>query len=451
MLLALCLVACLILYLLGAYQQFARVNTDPRAGDQSAYLGYARQVHDDPVGFVGSRNRMPAYPSLLALITSHDLSDAEFFQRGKRFNVLLSLLLLAAVYLLLRFHEFEPPVSLLLVGIAAATVFVWRCAYVQVELLFYTVFLHTFAAAMRLFARPSLGWAFLAGGLAALAYLTKASALPMVAGTVLLLLVRQAVEFRRPSASPELNAPELNAPARPRPWALALALSTTFLILVSPYLANSQRHFGRWFYNVNTTHAAWNDSTPDWNNLRPGSDPWRYSEQVREMSPDEIPSASRYWREHSPSDIGARIAKGALRYVRYEGTSQFLAQLFLGVYALFALVFTAQHRERVRGWLAGTDALFALLFCIGIFLGYALLVCFYAGVAVGDRFVQPLFLPAWYVGFKLLKTFEAEGCALRTPWGAVSVARCHQAAALLMVLVVVVWIPPRIGVIRAED
>jgi hypothetical protein len=443
-LLVLGLLVLLVLYLLGAYQQLTLVNLDAQTGDQSAYLDYARSVHADPLGFVGPRNRMPVFPSLLSLLYSPDLSAGDYFERCKRFNVLLSLLLLLGLYPLLRVR-LQPGPALLLLGIAAATVFVWRCAYVQVELLFYALFLAAFAAGLRLFDRPSLLKAGLAGAVGAAAYLTKASALPLVAGTVLLLLVQQAFQRWRPSPGAEPD------PAPPRPALVALVFAATFLILVSPYLANNQRYFGRWFYNVNTAHVAWYDDTPDWSNIRPGADPLQYAEQVRAMPSAEIHSPGRFWREHTLGEMVARLVGGALFYARYEGMSQFMGQLFLGIYLLLPAAFCLQHRHRVRGWLSDSRLLFMALFGAGIFLGYSLLVCFYAGVVVGDRFIQPLFLPAWYAAFLVLRAFETEGCTLHTPWGELTVSRLHRVVACLLAVVIVVWMPSRIGVIRADD
>jgi hypothetical protein len=67
------------IYWHGAARHLRLVNTDVTFTDQSAYLDYAREMHQSGYAFVGGRNRMPAYPFLLTLVFEEDLPQEDFF------------------------------------------------------------------------------------------------------------------------------------------------------------------------------------------------------------------------------------------------------------------------------------------------------------------------------------------------------------------------------------
>ena len=70
------------------------VNNNMGHTDQSAYMSFAKQARDTHFEYRGGRNRMPIYPYLLALLYKEDISDDDFFDDGKLFNIRLSLILL---------------------------------------------------------------------------------------------------------------------------------------------------------------------------------------------------------------------------------------------------------------------------------------------------------------------------------------------------------------------
>ena len=82
---------------------------------------------------------MPLYAGYLALFYSPSMSDDEFFVVAKRWNIYLSLVLLALLAVILR--RFLPPLPVAnLVLVVGFGYFVFKAGYAQSELLFYFLF-----------------------------------------------------------------------------------------------------------------------------------------------------------------------------------------------------------------------------------------------------------------------------------------------------------------------
>ena len=247
------LVALAAFYLAGATEHASRVNTFKARGDQSGYLWDAENVYANwhgrnPPVLIGERNRMPLYAGYLALFYRPTISDPEFFLIGKQANIYLSLALLACLYLI--FTRFLPPLPALnLLVVVAFGYFVFKAGYTQSELLFYFLFFGAFLMMILVLGarpdQPGLLWrAAAAGILAALAHLTKASVPPLV-GIFLIVLAADALNRLR---SDRRSARKLVA---------AVVAAVAFLAVLSPYLVDNKRAFGRYFYNVNTTFYVW--------------------------------------------------------------------------------------------------------------------------------------------------------------------------------------------------
>ena len=152
-------------------------NTRISRTDQGAYIKYAISQRDSDFSVVGRRNRMPAYPALLALFMDKGETADAFFDKGKQINLWLTLaglVFIAAVFL----RAFPPHQALNLLFLAAFTVFAFKAAYVQAEVLYYLLSFAAFLLCWSFFRQPNLPAALLAGGLFGLVHLTKASILP---------------------------------------------------------------------------------------------------------------------------------------------------------------------------------------------------------------------------------------------------------------------------------
>jgi hypothetical protein len=220
----------------------------------------------------------------------------------------------------------------------------------------------TFLACARVLAdappRESAARGAAAGVLAAVSHLLKASLLPLAAIVVAVCAGRLAAG--RAIAS--------------RTLALA-AFIACFLGVLSPYLVNSKRAFGHYFYNVNTTFYAWYD---DWPSASVGT--YRHGDGVGwpTMPRDQIPGMRKYLREHSVAQIAGRIGDGLLEMVTvsYTRLGHFK---YVVLYGLFAGALVVSNRAAFARLVRGRPALsiFLLLYAAV----YLLAVAFYKPIS----------------------------------------------------------------------
>ena len=280
------------------------INTAKSRGDQSAYLFEAQILYrnwhglnDPPV--VQPRNRMPLYPAFLATIYQPAWTDPQFFEVAKTASIYLSLGLVAVIAVA-ALRRLPPLAALNFVGIVAFGTLCSRRATPSRNLLFYTLHLLTFIASWQMFvARRTarrLGYAGAAGLLAAFAFFAKAANLPFAAlvvavgaGQALIVLAR-----RR------------QAGAALRAAALAVVFGVVFLLLLSPYLRTSKQIHGQYVYNLATAVFIWHDHFPQASVASSSYGPNGWPPGPRSMRP----SARRYWRTHSVSQIAARFGQG---------------------------------------------------------------------------------------------------------------------------------------------
>lgn len=274
-------------YVAAAKEHDTRINVSKARGDQSGYLMDAENVYANwhgrqPPVLIGERNRMPLYAGYLALSYRPTMSDQRFFEIGKRRNIYLSLLLLAALYPILRRYLAPHPARNLLLVTAFGS-FIFKASYVQSDLLFYFLFFAAFALILELIRRPftwpaTTARAIGAGRVGGLAHLSKAAAMPLIgiAGVVLLGMGLWEVRARKSGG---------------RRILAAVLMATAFFAVLSPYLLENKRAFGRYLYNVNTTFYMWYD---DWPQASGGTIQHGDGVGWPTMPAADLPSASRY-------------------------------------------------------------------------------------------------------------------------------------------------------------
>jgi hypothetical protein len=327
-------------YVAGALEHAATVNTFKARGDQSAYLAEAKLVYDNWHGrnnppIVQPRNRMPLYPAYLAGRYDPRWSDPEFFEHAKRHSVQLSVALLAILGVVITRHLPALPAANLIL-ILAFGVYVFKAGYTQSELLFYTLNFLAFIALWRLLEsrtpRRTLVCAILGGVLAALAHLTKAAMLPMA---VVFLVV-----YASDGVIRSVKARRL-APAA---WQLAACLlfAASFLVVLLPYLANSKRVHGQYFYNLNTSALIWYDNYPQASVaiLSYGPNGWPPGRR------SERPGPLKYWREHTIGQILTRFENG-FRDMVIGSYRTFWYLKFVAIYVVIAGLLIAFARRTV--------------------------------------------------------------------------------------------------------
>lgn len=375
------LIVLLSIYAWEAHARRFAIPTPATQGDQDAYLAYARQMHGTHFSAVGERNRMPLFPFLLSFLDRDGPGEAEFLERAQAFNVNLSVGVLVALYLLWR-TRFPDYYSLALTGATAFGVFLHRAVLAQAEVLFYLLFFAAFLLMWRMLRAPRLWLAVACGGVLALAQLTKASVLPAV---ILFVTISALKSWRRP-----------------RDLGLLALVVLTFLAVLAPYLQTSKRVFGRYFYNVNSTFYIWCDS---WDEAKQWSD--RHNDRTGWPAalPEEIPSASKYWREHSVAEIPRRFAVG-LAWLSARNAKLFGWPKTLLLLAAVAGSLVARRWPVCRQLILRDP--FVAIFVAGFFAGYLLLYAWYMPISHDSRFVVSLFLPAIFSLSTLISRVRAE-------------------------------------------
>ena len=310
------LVALAIFYNAAASEHARAVNTSKARGDQSGYLWDAQQVYwnwqgRSPAKLIGERNRMPVYAAYLALFYDPAISDDEYFVVAKRWNIRLSLALLAVLAVIFA-RRLPPLVATNLTLVVAFTYVIFKAGYAQAELLFYFLFFVLFLIFWRLL-DGSNGWrrvllAGAAGALAAIAHLTKAAVIPLA---TIFLAVFAGADLLGHLAS--RGAAVAARTAAPHPVGIVkrfigvVAFVVVFLAVLAPYLINSKRTFGQYFYNVNTTFYAWYDN---WASASTGTLAHGDGVGWPRLPADQIPSPAKYWQTHTLGEIAARVGSG---------------------------------------------------------------------------------------------------------------------------------------------
>jgi hypothetical protein len=385
------LIAALV-YLYGAFQAADLVNTNPEKGNQMAYLHYGYRLWESGYTFKQDRNRMPALPMILAVTYQKGwhLED-DFFPRAKTLSVLLSLFCLGVVGAAVCVTLGRAP-GLVLTLVLAFTLYIYRAAYVQAEVLYYTSSGLVFIGALALLRRPVWWGAVALGVVMGLTYLTKASILPAVGLAAMVLAARQGwAWWRERKTAGETDVPCWRKLAQMLVPALLVPL--TYLVTISPYLYNSKQIYGYAFYNVNSTFYIWCDS------FKQAKDTVRKYNDRRgypDIPPDKVPSAQRYLATHNPQQIWARLSLGMRQQVKNLLTCYGAAK-YLGLLLALGVVLSWPVRGRWRAALA--SHFWELLFAAGFLGAFFLLISFYSAIANGPRFIFSLYLPVLFLIF----------------------------------------------------
>jgi hypothetical protein len=296
-----------------------------------------------------------------------------------------------------------------IVLVTAFTVFVFKAGYFQCELLFYFLNLVFFVLCIENLRRPNDFRAALLGLTAGVTYLTKASVLP----AILLFLVCYAWgAIVRPDGEPARRGASRLRSAVP----VAVFL-LVFLSVVYPYIRTSKHVFGRYFYNVSTTFYPWYDS---WEEVERGTK--AYGDRIGwpRMQTEDLPSARKYWKDHTLSQMTARLGNGIVTVFKVAWSSYGYLK-YAAIYFLFALLFITQHARHTREILFRGRTSAATIFVISYFACYLLFYSWYTPIADGNRLTLSLFLPGLAaIGYFLARVagrlpVKVAGSRLTTP------------------------------------
>ena len=386
----------LALFLWGVNCQSSQVNIDMNTIDQDAYRNYTKQIVESNYQHIGDRNRMPIYPHIMSIFYHPPMSDDALFAVAKQANTVISLIVLAVALAIFR-HYVPWPDAITAVLVAAFTVFVYKAPFFQAEVLFYGLNFILFVLLCELVTRPRWFVAVLAGMVAGLAHLTKASVIPAIwlgLGCLILLSIFQLFVAQRQHWA---------APARSAVYATlltAILFVLVFLMVVFPYIRTSNARFGQYFYNVNSTFYIWYDS---WEEVKLGTRAHGDRIGWPDMPPEQIPSLRKYLDDHTAAQILERVSQG-LKSVWSMALTSYGYAPFVLMYGAASMLLLWQERRFLSAQFSRHALVVLSIFVIGYFVGYLLLNAWYTRIAFGNRFVLALFLPmlfcfAWIVGY----------------------------------------------------
>ncbi len=394
----------LLAFLYGASIHLTEINLDPGRSDQGAYMDYARNMWETNHAYIGGRNRMPIYPYLQSLLYNPTLTDEAFFFQGKLFTIGLTLLMLVGLYIAYR-RSLERWQAVPLILVTAFTAYMFKAAYFQADLLYYTLSFFALCYLTLTFIQPDWRNAATAGVLLGLSWLTKASVQPMLYMFIIAFAAKglYAVAFDKRPIRQALSQ-----------YALPLALVILcFLGVVFVYIDNSKRYFTKYFYNVNSTFYMWYDS---WSDVKDGTRAAGDRVGWPNLPDEQIPGPEDHLTREALSASFTRLQEGAAETFRLNcvwnditiggieyrapmvdvyhmagfGYCQFAALYALGAIVSVTLAFSSMVKLLWRHK-------FMVLFWLGTIGIYLLLYSWYAAIAAGPRFAMGILLPVLIV------------------------------------------------------
>lgn len=385
-----------MIYLWGASCQGDKVNIKMHGTDQAAYLNYAKKISQTNFKHMGDRNRMPVYPALISLFYKKGMSDQDFFEKTKKINTGISIIVLIIFYIILTKYacHFD---ALTAVMVTAFTVFAYKAPYFTAEIIFYGMNFILFILISSLLSKPKFQTAFLTGLFGGFTHLTKASVLPaLLLCLIFLLSIILSNLYKRFYLKKSYNGPLFRSIQTPVFCGFLVAF--VFLIVVSPYIRNSKEHFGKYFYNVNTTFYMWYDS---WEEAESGTKAFGDRIGWPDMPEDKIPGLIKYIKSHSLGQISTRFFSG-IHTVNYTIYKSYGYIYFIITYTIFLAAIFLHNRKNILLRKDLRKKSLQFFFYISFFGSYYLMYAWYTPIASGNRFVLALFMPFMFLLIRLL-------------------------------------------------
>ena len=377
-----------VLILLGAWYATTAVrhgranNTIVEYNDQRVYLNYARSFAVFGFDFMTPRMRMPMYGAVLSLAArgqhvGGEYDEMAFFLRAQAFNVGLSLVCLVALFLVLR-RWLGDGFALCLVLMIAFQLYLLRSAYVQPEILLTTVMTITIAQLIETLRNPRWWNAMFSGLLLCAWFLTKASAQGVLGifGVILIIKWLTAGRGRRMAL-----------------FTAGVIVIASYLMPMTPYLYTSWKIFHSPFYNAQSKYYMWGESEADKHYLQS----LHIDTDLNGLpsDPSALPSAGKYFHEHSFKQIRERVFKGLEVMFKLAFNDYPLLYFMLAMWA--GLVVWAACRRwpdsMVALWQRRWEAVFVIIF-ISVF---TLLFGWFTPIHVGPRLIVSVTIPALFV------------------------------------------------------
>jgi hypothetical protein len=388
------LVILAIIYYQGATNHADQVNIDLTISDQSAYMRFIKEARRLDFNYTGDHSRMPLYPFLQALFYSPDMDDLELFEQGKQYNLILSIVLLIFLFIVLLrlFGLFR---SYLLILIIGYSFFIFKAAYVQAEILYYSLSALSFVLMLMMLTRPTWLRSIATGIVVGLAYLTKGtilSSLPLFA----LLYGIDLIIF---SVWKNINKHKAPISIIARRAAYLLVVLVIFAVIIFPYAQALKQRFGHYFYNVNTTFYIWYD---EWEEVKEEEAKHQFVMRwPAHLTDEELPSLRNYVRDHTWEQIADRFVSGVRSQYRNIFLKPFSVTNYWISYLLILLTGILINFDSFRKFVKSN--VIPLMFVILYFAGYLIAFAWYCPIACGPRFTYALYIPFLIVIFLVMR------------------------------------------------
>jgi hypothetical protein len=381
-----CGVATLICwYVASALEHGIKKNVVSEYNDQRTYMRAGISLRDTNYTDVVSRMRMPLYMYAMSFIAAPHEDAEKLFPRAKIFNVFYSLVLLGALFFQAR-KWMGGWLALVFTLIATGQLFLFKAAYVQPELTLATVIVITAFWAVQTLHEPTWKNALVTGLLLCVWFFTKASA------QIALGLFGALLGVKWLCAGKGRRLPYITA---------GLITLTAYLVPMSPYLWTSYKYFGEPFYNVQSKYYMWAEDVDEKHWLQ--SLNLDYSlHQLKPGEKERLPSAAKYWRNHTKQEILERLERGLEMMFREAyigqvvikdpvtkvtltaGGYSWLFLFMLGWASIAFLLVTFRWDDAVKGFLRWK---WETLYVCALLLAFTLLFGWFVPMKVGPRLV----------------------------------------------------------------
>jgi hypothetical protein len=330
---------------------------------------------------------MPIYPYIQAVFYTPGMTMDEFFPVAKRVNIVLSMAALVFLFFLAqRYLPLYQAVSLTLM--VAFGLYVYKSGYVLVETLYYIWAFAVYVLLCIFLARPSLKRAIWTGVMLGIAHLTKASVLPAFLLFVGVFMLKE-IATHFPLWKQERSWKGVWEGSKSNLLHLT-AILIVFLLVISPYIIESKRLYGEFFYNINNDFL-WYDS---------------YEAALKGPVWDEdISPVVKYFQDHSLADMWDRIEYGLhwqIENLQYQyGFFNYL--VFLAGFFVFTLLFNMKH-----GIQFFKRHIFVVLFVVLYFSAYFFLSVWYSPISSLPRFLYTLYIPFVFTVYYTVNRLAAD-------------------------------------------
>jgi hypothetical protein len=406
----------LAVHLICAAVTIRHSNQDPVASDQGAEMWLAATARDDLFPQRSDGVRHPLWSWIARFVYTED--KTAFFARGKWLNTSLCVIFLAGLGLVVA-RWLDPLATANLLLLSSLGVLLVRGTYFQPEPVYYILFFFAVVLAWQILQGGPLWLYPVFGIVCGLAFLSKPSLLPF-------LIVFCAAFCLRAFLALRSGDPGWRLPRNLTGMVLAFAILALMLL---PLALFTEKHFGSPLFNY-TKYWMWMDDfmTEAW----PFQDKYPGRVQLEQLSEEEKPSPTSYFKKHNLDDALNRLRIGTWEVfsrflfpeakLRWSGFfwrspekkwEQPLAHrgIYLMLLASLCALLAATCRSATKQLLTRPGNIAGLCFALALGVIYLLLYGWYWPIGRGDRFMGSLWIPAVFaltwLAFKLRRRAES--------------------------------------------